>query len=342
MYSQKLKSLTAWSLTIALALAAGAITLAQDQQSKGRIVRIGPEDQGQNTPALPAPDSDAMRPQQPAVSPYWIGVTSGPVRPELRAHIDLPEDQGLLVREIVPNSPAAKSGLKLYDILLRANDSPLSELRDLVELVRTEGQKQGQITLEVFRKGQRQSVTVKPEERPAQIAQMPGDFGQGDVFQGQPGQIPLLGQMPELRRFFEGFGGEGAPLEFRQFGPGVIVGGNDAGVANMPNGVSISIQKQNDQPARATVKRGNETWEVVEGNRESLQQLPEDLRPFVERMLSGGNGIDFNIERGMPPMNMPGFDEPALRKRLEAMERQIQKLLEGQTRGTATPAEQEK
>jgi membrane-associated protease RseP (regulator of RpoE activity) len=331
----KLKNATAWSLAIAVALSAGAFALAQDQQAKGRIVQIGPDDQGQKTPALPAPDDKAMRSQLPAVSPYWIGLLGGPVTPELRAHVDLPEDQGLLVREIVPNSPAAKSGLKLYDILLRANDTQLHEMRDLVELVRTEGQKQGQITLEVLRKGQRQSVAIKPEERPANIAQTPGAFGQGDVFQGQPGQIPMLGQMPELRRFFEGFGGEGAPLEFRQFGPGVIVGGNDAGLANMPNGLSISIQKQNDQPARATVKRGNESWEVVQGDAESLQQLPADVRPFVEQML-GGSGNRFDFDRD-GDVDLPVFREPALRQRLEAVERQLQQLLEKQSREGSTP-----
>jgi hypothetical protein len=339
MCPKNLKKTSTWMLAIGLVIAATAAAVAQNQESKGRVVRIGQDDQVPSTPALPAPGVDGVRQPLPA-SAYWIGLAAGPLTPELRAHVDIPEGQGLLLREIVPNSPAAKSGLKLYDILLRANDGQLDKMSDLVELVRTEGEKQGQLTLEVLRKGQRQTITVKPEERPAQFAQATGELGQGDELLGAPGQIPMLNQIPQWRRFFEG--GDGAPMEFRQFGPGVIVGGNGFGMANIPNGVSISVQKQNDQPARATVKRGNETWEVVAGDEESLQQLPDDLRPFVERMLHGGDGIDFNMERRMPPMNMPGFDEPALRKRLEAMEKQIQKLLEGQTRETATPAEQGK
>ena len=60
----------------------------------------------------------------------------GPVTPELRAQIDIPEGQGLLVRQVVPDSPAAKAGLKNFDILLRANDTDLHDMRDLMELVR--------------------------------------------------------------------------------------------------------------------------------------------------------------------------------------------------------------
>ena len=89
-------------------------------------------------------------------------------------------------------------------------------------------------------------------------------------------------------------------MEFRNFGPGVIVGGGGQGVANMPNGVSISIQKQDDKPTHITVKRGDETWNVIGDDPESLKQLPEDLRPFVEQMLHGNGGMH---------IHMPNFEQ---------------------------------
>jgi hypothetical protein len=259
--------------------------------------------------------------------------------------VDLPAEQGLLVREIVPNSPAAKSGLKLYDILLRANDTQLREMGDLVELVRAAGQMQGQVTLEVLRKGQRESIAVKPEERPADVAaQVPGGLGEGGFDAGngigQFGQIPGLENIPRLRGLLEGFAGDGLPMEFRQFGPGVIVG-QGGGLANIPNGVSVSIRKQNDQPARITVGRGDETWEIVGDDAESLNQLPEELRPFVERMLQGNAANRFNfdgdiIQRVLPQGEPPEVGGRRLRQRLENMERQVQQLLE-QSRGTDQP-----
>ena len=106
----------------------------------------------------------------------------------------------------------------------------------------------------------------------------------------------------------------------------MIVGGQ--GAAQMPNGVSITIQKENDQPAKVTVKRGNETWEVTGDDPESLKALPDDLRPFVERMLHGGGPANFNID--LPAFGqMPGrpvFDGEQLRQRLEAMERRLEEM----------------
>jgi hypothetical protein len=321
-----------WTLGVAAALGAGAIAFAQDNQQGGRIVRIAPDDR--TTIEVPTPGGEIVRDDRPVAPSHWIGLTGGPVTPELRAHVEIPADQGILVRDIVPNSPAAKAGLKQFDILLVGNDAQLRDMTDLVGLVRAEGPKNGQITLEVLRKGQRQSLTVKPEERPEDAAaRVPGG-----AEQGQFGQMPGLGDMPEFRQFFRNFGDGAGAMEFRQFGPGVVFGqggalGQGGGLANMPNGVSISIQKQNDQPAHITVKRGGQTWEIVGDDPESLKQLPDDLRPFVERTLHGTatNGLNLNFDGGPnfgPQGDGPGFDERGLRLRLERMERQMQQLLE--------------
>jgi hypothetical protein len=102
----------------------------------------------------------------------------------------------------------------------------------------------------------------------------------------------------------------------------------------------VSITKQNDQPAHVTVKRGDDSWEVVGDDEASLQQLPEDLRPFVEQMLGqaqGGTGT-FNIP--IPPHGMPGMmpgtsgmmpqmgddQENRLQERLDAIEQQLKDL----------------
>ena len=100
---------------------------------------------------------------------YWIGLLGGSISEDdpLRAQLDLPENQGLRVESVVPDSPAAKAGLKRHDIMLKANDQDLHEMSDLVELVVTEGAKKGQITLEVLRHNKRETVNLTPEERPA-------------------------------------------------------------------------------------------------------------------------------------------------------------------------------
>ena len=77
-------------------------------------------------------------------------------------------------------------------------------------------------------------------------------------------------------------------------GTGITIG---SGLANMPNGVSVSVQKENDKPAHITVKRGNDKWNIIGDDPESLKKLPEDLRPFVERMVHSGGGMNIQMPK---------------------------------------------
>jgi hypothetical protein len=325
-----LRSAVGWSLIAALAVgSAGALALAQDdEQSEGRVVQIGRADDGESQPDLPPPDEgqNAAQPgaadKRQALPKHWIGLRGMVIDADhpLRAHLDLPQGQGLLIVDVVPDSPAAKAGLKRHEILLRANDAELREMTDLVSIVRTAGDKHQQITLEILRHGERETVYVTPEERPADAAVTPERLGDGNWggFQfpeGFPNE--LLG---ELER-------QGAPLGFRGLGPGVIVG-RGRGIVNVPDGVSISIEKQNDQPARITVKRGDQTWEVVGDDAESLEQLPDDVRPFVEQMLNGRAplGMDFQIPN-LEGLGRPGLGDERLQQRLDEMERRMEELL---------------
>jgi membrane-associated protease RseP (regulator of RpoE activity) len=326
---------------VGLVFGAGAIAQAQQDESKdqGRVVQIGRADGGQAENAEDESNQSGFQESlQQELPKYWIGLRGGVIGDDdaLRSHVDLPANQGLLVVEIVPDSPAAKAGLKKHDILLRANDVELRDMNDLIELVATEGAKKGQITLDVVRHGERETVYLSPEERPAdayasQGGGMGGGFG-GNFPQGFPRD--LFGQLED--------GGQ-MPFNFRNFGPGVIVGGQ--GFANMPNGVSVSVHKEGGKPAQITVKRGNQTWTVEGDDPESLNKLPEDLRPFVERMLRGGSALGMNFQ--MPNINVPDvqFDDRRLNERLEQMERQMNQLLErlGQNGGDADQpaAEQE-
>jgi hypothetical protein len=316
-----------WALMVALVLGAGAVAQAQDEEGKpqGPVIQIGKSDGDVADPSLPPPDGEGRfmvpeggQSQQPQAPKYWIGLMAAQIVPEnpLRAQIDIPENQGLLVASVVPDSPADKAGVKRHDILLRANDTDLREMHDLVELVLTEGAKKGQIAIEVLRRGQRETVYITPEERPEGAARTQvGGGGFGEGFGGLFGE----GGPRELLRQFE----ENGPFEFRNFGPGVILRGEGAGVANIPNGVSVTINRQGDEPAHITIKRGDETWEIVGDDPGSLEQLPEDLRPFVEQMLHGGIHVP-GPRMQSPPM--PEFGDGRLRERLERMERRLEEL----------------
>jgi hypothetical protein len=313
-----------WALMVPLALGAGQFAFAQEEDAGGPVIQIGKGDaedlQNLSQPGLT--DGAIVDPHAPK---YWIGLLGGTIGPDhpLRAHIDIPEHQGLLVANVMPESPAAKAGLKTNDILLRANGVELNEMQNLVDLVLTEGEKHGKIEVEVLRRGQRETVYVTPEERPADVAQP--QLGGGPEIQGLPGGINPQDLLREM------------PFEFRNFGPGVILDGHGGvGIDEMPSGVSVSINKQDGQPARITVKRGEETWEVVGDDPASLKQLPEDLRPFVERMLQGRTMPGRNHHQPGEHM-IPDFGDGRLRERLERMEQRMEELQERMLERSATP-----
>jgi hypothetical protein len=330
MFADYLKGTSTSALMAALVFGGGAVAQAQNDEQGGPVIQIGKADEGAETHNVPAPNEGLEDPnlggvEQPDAPKYWIGLLGGKIMPDhvLRAHVDIPEDIGLLVANVVPNSPAAKAGIKQHDILLRANDTDLHEMEDLVNLVISEGEKKGQITLEVLRKGGRETIYLKPEERPADAPRP--QLGGGGFGEGFGGNFAGPEGLPQ--QLLQEFGGR-LPMEFRNFGPGVIVGEGGAGVAQLPNGVSISVNKQEGQPTKITVKRGEKTWEVTGDDPESLKQLPEDLRPAVEQMLhANGPGFGFGgggIGRG----DMPEFGDGRLRERMERMEERMQKLME--------------
>ena len=281
-----LRNTMEWALMVALVFGAGAIAQAQneDATNEGRIVQIGPSDEA-TTDFAQEGAVDVTPVEQPK---HWIGLLGGELPPELRAHLEIPADQGLLVRQVVPDSPAAKAGLENFDILLRADETDLHDMADLVEIVKSAGDQSAQITLEVLRHGKRETVYITPEARPERIATMPTQEPQAiPGFGGQAGGIP-----DDVLRFFEQRGGrEGGPFAFRMQGPGQLMPHRGEGLGGMPSGISVSIQKPADGPAHITVKRGNERWEVVGDDPGSLEQLPDDVRPFVEQLLQGGGGI---------------------------------------------------
>src|SRR5450432_1577946 len=128
-----LRGATEWALMVGLVFGTGAIAQAQeDNKPDGNVVQIGHSDKA-DAPRVPlsGDEDDQARPAPPK---FWIGLLGGPIPADnpLRAHVDLPENQGLLVANIVPKGPAAKAGLKQYDILLKGNGKDLHEMKDLI------------------------------------------------------------------------------------------------------------------------------------------------------------------------------------------------------------------
>ena len=96
------------------------------------LVASGPAAAGPPTP-LPAGWSAEIR----LFSGPRLGVRVQSMTPELRNFFDVEGEAGLLVASVEAKSPAARSGIEVGDVLVRAGDRALYRPRDLVRVVRS-------------------------------------------------------------------------------------------------------------------------------------------------------------------------------------------------------------
>jgi len=314
----------AWDtlLIAAIVLVAGLCAQAQQQlraaeDTEDKIVRISPEDSLDG-----APDDFEAEPKTRVVEEpiYWIGIHGRSVESDvLRTHLQLAEEMGIVVEEIFPASPAAKAGLRRHDILLRVNGDAIDNMQTLQSQVRVSKEKPLELT--ILRLGKQEKIVVVPERRPEGIKEPANALGR---FNGRG----LEGDM--LQQLMEQFGA-------RNIGPNRAFrgGGQRFDLNQMPDGVSVSIQRNNNGPAQITVKQGDKTWRLEGNDQESLKQLPDDVRPFVERMLRGQNGFApggaaFDLNEDLEQFLPRGFGRAPdpTQKRIDELEKKLQNLMQ--------------
>ena len=119
----------------------------------------------------------------------FIGVMTHSLSPEVRAQTGLGEGFGLLVEEVLPESPAKEGGLQQHDVLVLLGDQKLVNVEQLAVLVRNSA-KGSELVFTIKRAGQEQKVTVKVGEK--MMPAMQPDYGPrwpgGHSFGGFDGQ----------------------------------------------------------------------------------------------------------------------------------------------------------
>lgn len=106
-----------------------------------------------------SPPADA--PQQQNAAPAYLGVVIGPVPQVVQAQLpeDITQNQGLMVMRVMPDSPAAKAGLKRHDVLLTFDGKKLISPKDLVSSVNNKAAGE-QSRLEILRHGKVTGIEV--------------------------------------------------------------------------------------------------------------------------------------------------------------------------------------
>jgi membrane-associated protease RseP (regulator of RpoE activity) len=339
----------AWSALAVAALAAiGAFVIsnvptraADDDSQDGRIVDLSADGTGGLGHSGSAP---AAAEQAPAEPTYWLGIQGQPLDSAvLRTHLQLADDVGVVVENIVKDSPAAKAGLRVHDILIAVNGEQITDMTVLQHAVAASQGKP--VALKLIRLAKEETLEVTPEPRPERLAAQ--DFA-NPLLDPAHGNLPMGDWQELLQRLQQNqFGENGA----RMFGNGMVFNMPGFGAAQIPNGVAVSITRNGDGPATVTVKKGDQTWTVQGDDAEAIKNLPDDVRPFVERLLAsqqqGGAGnwegvFNRNLE-GILPDGLGRFNHDLheraaelggraeqlnrdMMQRLEEMEKRIEEL----------------
>ncbi|BBO36314.1 PDZ domain-containing protein [Lacipirellula parvula] len=332
------------AVAIVVALTPSAVHAEEEVEvSEGRIVELSP-----NRGDRPAVVEEGVEQEAEVAAPkYWIGLQGRPIDNRiLRTQLQLAADVGVAIESVMPDSPAEKAGLRQDDILVSVNGEPLADLAYLQSVIAEKHDKP--VELKIIRLAKEETIEVTPEEIPAEVlerlaVQQRQQRNPMGMMQG--GNFDPQALMEQLRQQ----GGQGG---MRMINPGMIFGGQPG--AQVPNGVSVNVTRNGDGEATVNVQRGDESWTVEAGDEEALAKLPEDIRPFVDQVLSGG-GNAFGGIPGFNPQDLPGmpgdlrqFDaggngeglnrmNQRMLERMERMEQRIRELQEEQR--SAPPAQ---
>lgn len=94
----------------------------------------------------------------------YLGVTLTELTPELRAHFGVPEDVGVMISQVMEDSPAQRAGVKVGDIISGVDGEDVGSAMSLKKRIspREDGEA---AMLEVWRDGQMETLTATLEAR---------------------------------------------------------------------------------------------------------------------------------------------------------------------------------
>lgn len=95
-----------------------------------------------------------------SVARGYLGVMIQDVNEEMKNALGLPNASGVLINDIAPDGPAAKSSLKAGDVIVRVDDKRIPDSRSLQRVI-GRSKPNSTVSIEVIRDGNRRKLRVK-------------------------------------------------------------------------------------------------------------------------------------------------------------------------------------
>ncbi|MEM7473498.1 MAG: PDZ domain-containing protein [Planctomycetota bacterium] len=222
------------------------------------------------------------------VPKVWVGVMLKEIEGDLAEYLG--DVKGVMIGEVMDDSPASKAGVKKGDVLVGVDGENVKTTAKLMKLLGNA--KAGKtIKMKFLRNGKKMELDVKPAKRPQQFNAgagaifFPKDIEKLDLKIGEAGE---MGEVMKLLRRLEA--GEEDVNVFSFGGPSFQLksGGNAKSNSNsvikkMVNGKSMEVRVEvEDGVPQITVTKDGKTTKY-----DDFDDLPEDVNVIVKPMVGG-------------------------------------------------------
>ena len=263
------------------------------------------------------PGAPSFKPEARAETAY-LGVVTAPIPELLASHLRIKTDEGVIVKSVMPDGPAAKSGVAIHDVITGIGGKPVGSHEDLSREVTAH--KPGEaIHLDLIHEGKPVGADITLGVRPAELAafesrpldqlklegipeelaervrdMIQGNLGRLDMRFGEDGNLEAGPQLNEAMRDMK--------LRMEKAMEGMDAKGlKEKGQIDVKQGATIkmldgqgSIElKSNDGSKEVTIrdKDNKITWTGPWDTEQDKAAAPEDVRQRVEHL-----NIDTNFE----------------------------------------------
>ncbi len=273
--------------------------------------------------ALQAPEAEATA---------FLGVVTSDLPEMLADHLNLNAGEGIIVRSLMPDGPAAKAGISPNDVILRVGDQPIHSPKNLSDCIT--GQKPGDIVnVDLIQKGKPVKLDITLGTRPAAVAaaqpmgiddfgleQLPEELADRirEAIEGNLGALDLrqLGgdddaQVPEQM--------EEAMRDLRNQLQGALLqpNGLNAGQVDIKSGATLRMKdpegcveikaNSGSKEISVTDQQGKEIWAGPWDTEQDKAAAPEDVRRRIESlnldMTFKGAGLRLNMRQPAAPLD---------------------------------------
>lgn len=196
----------------------------------------------------------------------WLGVVIQEVNKDLAESFGLDKPSGALIAQIVENGPAAKGGLQVGDVILRANDRAINISSDLPHLVGN--LRPGEtLKLDVIRDGSRKSIDMKVGSLPDDDDELLASTSGIEQSSNRLG-VTVAELTDEQRKSLEVQGG--VVIKEVQGGPAMMIGLRPGDVITHLNNQMIDSNKQFTKIVKGLPKNRSVSMRVLRQGRASF------------------------------------------------------------------------